>query len=152
MHDHDAPVPALRVDPPLTATEIELLAGLAGWRGAVRRVLPPQPTPRSPWVPCRDGCCLRLARRHREEPAAWLRWLVREVLDPRAAPALRRAGRLGLAGGHAVGGEIPLAAGTGARLVVRANRVHEVPGAAASAARSTTRRAEVRSRDDDPPA
>jgi len=149
MHDHDAHVPTLRVDPPLTTDEIELVAGLAGAHGVVRRILPPQPTSRSPWVPCPDGCCLVPTRRVRE-PTAWLRWLVREVLDPRSARARRRADRLGLWGGHVVSGEVPIPAGTagGARLVVRANRVREVglpTGVTADGA-------EVRRRDDDPPA
>lgn len=152
MHDHDARTPVIRVDPPLTPREVDLVSGLAGAPGVVRRILPPQPTPRSPWLVCAEGCCLRLALRVGEDPAGWLRWLVRELLDPRSQSACRRARLLALDGAHVLTGEVVVRPGPqAARLVVRANRVREVvrPDARGTTAPS---REEVARRDDDAPA
>jgi hypothetical protein len=153
MHDHDARTPVIRVDPPLTAREVDLVSGLAGAPGAVRRILPPQPTPRSPWLVCVDGCCLRLALRVGEDPAGWLRWLVRELLDPRSQSARRRARVLALDGGHVLTGEVVLRSGPQAtRVAVRANRVHEMARPGAGSPTSDRSREEVIRVDDDAPA
>ena len=86
---------SLFVDPPLNAAEVAFLAGFG--RAAVpahgggardvpplRRVWPGQPGSWSPWVPCRDGCCLVLGpRAHPDDAAVWLRFLLSRFLKPR---------------------------------------------------------------------
>ena len=115
----------VRVDPPLGATEIELLRSLAGV-GVVRRMWPGQPGPRSPWLPCGGGCCLVPQHRPASDLSAWMRFLLRELLAPRASASVRRATELGLPGGHVVEGQVEVKQGAVSRLVVvRANRVQE---------------------------
>ena len=115
----------VRVEPVLDANEIDLLRSLAG-RTEVRRMWPGQPGARSPWVPCDDGCCLVAQRRPADDLTAWLRFLLRELLAPRAAASARRASALGLHGGHVLEGQVEVTLGAVSRLVVvRANRVQE---------------------------
>ena len=115
----------VRVEPGLDAGEIDLLRSLAG-RTEVRRIWPGQPGARSPWVPCDDGCCLVAQRRPADELIAWLRFLLRELLAPRASASVRRAAELGLPGGHVLEGQVEVKLGAVSRLVVvRANRVQE---------------------------
>ncbi|WP_205471574.1 hypothetical protein [Nocardioides sp. SYSU D00038] len=116
------------VDPPLEPRTRALVAGLAAVPGATRVVWPGQPGPRSPWAPCPDGCCLVLCD---DDPGAarWLRFLVRELVAPRAAGPLRRSRRMGLPGGHRLDGRALVEhGGSGPVLVVVThNRVREVP-------------------------
>jgi hypothetical protein len=123
------PHPALKrsvtVDPPLDAEEIDLLRSLAGV-GVVRRIWPGQPGPRSLWLPCGGGCCLVAQHRPASDLTAWMRFLLRELLAPRAAASVRRTTELGLPGGHLVQGEVEVKVGVVSRLVVvKANRVTE---------------------------
>ncbi len=116
----------VRVEPRLEADEIDLLRSLAGRSDNVRRIWPGQPGPRSPWVPCDAGCCLVAERRPAGDLTAWLRFLLRELLAPRAAASVRRAAGMGLPGGHLVEGQVEVRSGAVSRLVVvRANRVQE---------------------------
>lgn len=115
----------VRVDPALDAYEIHLLRSLAG-RTEVRQIWPGQPGARCPWVPCDDGCCLVAQRRPADDLTAWLRFLLRELLAPRAAASMRRASALGLPGAHVVDGQVEVRVGAVSRLVVvRANRVQQ---------------------------
>jgi hypothetical protein len=116
---------SVTVDPPLDVVEIDVLRSLAGV-GAVRRIWPGQPGPRSPWLPCGGGCCLVAQHRSASDLTAWLRFLLRELLAPRAAASARRATALGLPGAHVLTGQVEVKAGHESRLVVvRANRVTE---------------------------
>jgi hypothetical protein len=54
--------------------------------------------------------------------AAWLRFLLREVLDPRAREPKERAERLGLPGGHRVEGRVLLDDVRRPQLLVAAGR------------------------------
>jgi hypothetical protein len=83
LHPDDQPQ-TVSVRPPLDAREVDLVAGLAGAGRSVRQVWPGQPGPRSPWLPCADGCCLVAEPRPDTDPVGWLRFLVREILAPRA--------------------------------------------------------------------
>jgi hypothetical protein len=96
------------VRPPLAAGELELVAGFAGVGAGPRSLWPGQPGPRSPWVPCADGCCLVAEGGHGTDPVRWLRFLVREVLSPQARDARERAARFGVPGGHQVEGRVVL--------------------------------------------
>jgi hypothetical protein len=132
MYDADDDCERITVEPPLDRAEAALVGGLAGVGSGPRRVWAGQPSRRSPWLPCLDGCCLVLeSRPHRAtaaDPAAWLRFLIREVLAPRAAASRTRAERLGLPGGHLLKGRVLLDL-DGSRprlLVVTSNRVREV--------------------------
>jgi hypothetical protein len=119
--------------PPLDRAEAALVGGLAGVGDGPRRVWPGQPSRRSPWLPCSEGCCLVLESRPQlrtaAEPAAWLRFLIREVLAPRAAAALARAASVGLPGGHRLDGRVLLDDGRyqPTLVVVSGNRVREMP-------------------------
>ena len=116
---------SVTVDPPLDADEIDLLRSLAGV-GEVRRIWPGQPGPRSPWLPCGGGCCLWAQHRPASDLAAWIRFLLREILAPRATASVRRVREQGLPGGHVVEGRVEVELGAASRLVVvRANRVQE---------------------------
>ena len=126
---HPAPQRSLTVDPPLDADEIALLRSLAGV-GEVRRIWPGQPGPRSPWLPCGGGCCLVAQHRPASVLADWMRFLLRELLAPRAVASRQRASEAGLPGGHTVEGRVDVRSGVVSRVVlVRANRVHERAGA-----------------------
>jgi hypothetical protein len=129
---------SLSVDPPLTAEEVAFLAGFG--RAAVpahaggardvpplRRVWPGQPGSWSPWVPCRDGCCLVLGpRSHPDDAAVWLRFLVSRFLKTRTRD--RADAPDGLTFDHRVDGRLVF---RGADLLdvrvltVRRNRVSE---------------------------
>jgi len=127
----DRPDASVSIEPPLEQREVAVLAGLAGRADAVRRMWPGQPGPRSPWQPCPDGCCLRADRRSIDELATWLRFLIREVLAPRAAKPRARAQALGLPGEHRVEGRLHVEGRVVDRvLVVRHNRVRETDPAA----------------------
>lgn len=137
MYDADDESERITISPPLDADESRLVGGLAGVGDGPRRVWAGQPSSRSPWLPCADGCCLVLeARPHlgsraggRVDPATWLRFLIREVLSPRAAQPRARAERLGLPGGHLLRGRVLLDV-DGPRpvlVVVSSNRVREMP-------------------------
>lgn len=84
----------LRVTPALPRDDVVFLAGFG--RHPVRdhggaplalprrvgRIWPRQPPGPCPWVPCADGCCLRLAGRTGVVTAgAWLRFLLAEFLE-----------------------------------------------------------------------
>ena len=133
MYDAEDDSERITVEPPLDREEAALVGGLAGVGPGPRRVWPGQPGRRSPWLPCVDGCCLVLETRPPSGPAAdpvaWLRFLIREVLAPRAASARSRADRLGLPGQHRLQGRVLLdLEGPRPRLlVVSSNRVREVP-------------------------
>ncbi len=120
------------VTPALDPATAELVSGLAGVGRGPRRLWPGQPGRRSPWLPCASGCCLsveeRPSRRPGDDPAAWLRFLVREVLAPRAAAPRQRARQLGLPGGHRLDGRVLLdPEGRRPRLVVvSSNRVRVI--------------------------
>jgi hypothetical protein len=116
---------SVRVSPPLDGHEIDVLRSLAGV-GVVRRIWPGQPGPRSPWLPCGGGCCLVAQHRPARDLTAWMRFLLRELLAPRAAASVRRAASLDLPGAHVLDGQVEVKAGAVSRLVVvRANRVTE---------------------------
>ena len=112
------------VRPPLDAREVDLVAGLAGAGPGVRRVWPGQPGLRSPWRPCERGCCLVADERPEADRVGWLRFLVREILAPRATVPRARAERLGLTGGHRLEGRILLddVEGVRPRLLVASGR------------------------------
>jgi hypothetical protein len=110
------------VTPPLSPPEVEVVAGLAGVGAAPRRVWPGQPGRRSPWLPCAGGCCLVAEERPGDDPAVWLRFLLREVLAPVAREAVARAERVGLPGGHRVSGEVLSYNAGRPRLLVAAGR------------------------------
>lgn len=116
----------VRVSPPLGPSEVELLAGLAGAPTSLRRMWPGQPGARSPWLPCESGCCLVAEERAGADPVVWMRFLVKEVLAPRARDALVRAERFGLPGGHRLDGRVLL--GGGQRLLAVAGRQVRVTG------------------------
>lgn len=120
VHDDEGDV--LRVDPPLDAREVEAVSGLAGAGLGPRRLWPGQPRRRSPWLPCREGCCLRLGDRPAGEPVEWLRFLIREVLAPSARDPVTRARGLGLPGGHRVQGRVVLEGVMHSRALVAAGR------------------------------
>ena len=107
MYDADDDCERITVEPPLDRAEAAVVGGLAGVGCGPRRVWAGQPSRRSPWLPCHDGCCLVPESRPHlgsaADPVAWLRLLIREVLAPRAAEARARADRLGLPGGHRSG-------------------------------------------------
>ncbi len=116
----------LAVSPPLAATERAVVASF-GPQADVRRLWAGQPHGRSPWASCADGCCLDLALR--SEPAeavAWLRFLLREVLSPRAVASARRTAAAGLPGGHRVDGRVLVGESAPVLVTVAASRVHEV--------------------------
>ena len=70
--DHTDFVGRVDVTPPLGDEEAARLGRLARSR-----------TSGNAWTPCPDGCCLVWAGRlARESPAAWLRHLLTDVLDP----------------------------------------------------------------------
>lgn len=100
----------LRIVPALEPALVDLVGGLAGVGDGPRRLWPGQPGLRSPWLPCLSGCCLGLEDRPSRAPgddaATWLRFLIREVLAPRAAGPRRRAGELGLSTVHQVDGRV----------------------------------------------
>ena len=129
MYDEDD-CERITVAPPLDRAELTLVGGLAGVGEGPRRLWPGQPSRRSPWLPCHDGCCLVLESRleAQADAAAWLRFLIREVLAPRSVAATARADALGLPGGHRLQGRVLLDAdGPRPRLVVvSANRVREL--------------------------
>jgi hypothetical protein len=132
MYDADDDCERITVEPPLDRAESAVVGGLAGVGAGPRRVWPGQPSRRSPWLPCADGCCLVLESRPHlgsaADPATWLRFLIREVLAPRATEARARADRLGLPGGHRLQGRVLL--DVDRRLptlvVVSSNRVREM--------------------------
>lgn len=112
----------LCLTPALDPGERVLLSGFAS-AAAVRRVWPGQPGARSPWTVCADGCCLLLADRvPPPAAAAWLRFLLRELVAPRSKEACRRAGRAGL-GRHRVDGRVLVAADPGDAVGPRLLRV-----------------------------
>lgn len=112
MYDADDDSERITISPPLDPDESRLVGGLAGVGAGPRRVWPGQPSRRSPWLPCADGCCLVLESRPHlgagADPAAWLRFLIREVLAPRSVEARARAELLGLPGSHRVQGRVLL--------------------------------------------
>ena len=132
MYDADDDCERITVEPPLDPAEAALVGGLAGAGAGPRRLWAGQPGHRSPWLPCLDGCCLVLESRPHlappADPATWLRFLIREVLAPRAAAARARAGQVGLPGGHRLQGRVLLDLdGPRPRLVVvSSNRVREM--------------------------
>lgn len=84
----------LRVTPPLPPDDVVFLAGFGrhpvhDHDGAglalprrMARIWPGQPLGPCPWVPCADGCCLRLAGRPGVVAAGgWLRFLLAEFLE-----------------------------------------------------------------------
>ena len=108
----------VRVTPPLNAQEVDFLLGftrfaapapddgsLGGLVARVHRLWPGQPAGRSPWLPCRTGCCLVLERRG-AEPAAWLRFLIRTFLRPGATTAAGSAAPPGLTFDHRLDGRV----------------------------------------------
>lgn len=107
----------LVVSPPLDAAERALVAGLDLWPG--------RPRDRTPWTVCDNGCCLDLARGATLASAAgWLRFLLRELLSPRAAAARERAAAAGLAP-HRVDGRVLVGVHEPVLLAVAASRVRE---------------------------
>jgi hypothetical protein len=132
MYDADDDCERITVEPPLTPAEAALVGGLAGVGDGPRRLWPAQPGRRSPWLPCADGCCLVLETRPHlgspADPAAWLRFLIREVLAPRSAAAVARAERVGLPGGHRLQGRVLLDVDgpRPALVVVSSNRVRQL--------------------------
>ncbi|GAB3254085.1 hypothetical protein [Nocardioides dilutus] len=132
MYDAADDCERISITPPLDQREAELVGGLAGAGAGPRRVWPGQPSPRSPWLPCLDGCCLVLECRPNlapaADPATWLRFLIREVLAPRAAQARARADRVGLPGGHRLQGRVLLDVDRPRPrlVVVSSNRVREI--------------------------
>lgn len=132
MYDVDDDCERITVEPPLDRAEAAVVGGLAGVGAGPRRVWPGQPGRRSPWLPCRDGCCLVLESRPHlgvaADPATWLRFLIREVLAPRAAQSRARAERLGLPGGHRLRGRVLLDVDRArpTLVAVSSNRVREM--------------------------
>jgi hypothetical protein len=132
MYDVDDECERITVAPPLDAAETALVGGLAGVGAGPRRVWPGQPGRRSPWLPCTDGCCLVLESRPHlgsgADPATWMRFLIREVLAPRAAEARARAELLGLPGSHRLQGRVRLDVDRPRPrlVVVSSNRVREI--------------------------
>jgi hypothetical protein len=129
---HPADQPQLvSLVPAADGPTLRVLAALAGTGSGPRRIWAGQPGPRSPWLPCRGGCCLVLepALPATCDPADWLRFLVREVLAPEAAAAQARARAAGLGTTrHRLHGEVLLDDGTQTRLLVAAGRrVRVVP-------------------------
>jgi hypothetical protein len=62
------------------------------------------------------------------DPVVWLRFLLRELLDPVARGPVERIRGLGLPGGHRVAGAVLLGGRTGPRLLVATGRrVRSVP-------------------------
>jgi hypothetical protein len=133
MYDADDDCERITVAPPLDAAEAALVGGLAGVGDGPRRVWPGQPSRRSPWLPCAEGCCLVLESRPHlgagADPAAWLRFLIREVLAPRSAEARARADLLGLPGSHRLQGRVLLDVDRPrpSLVVVSSNRVRVLP-------------------------
>ena len=133
MYDEDDDCERITVAPPLDGAEVALVGGLAGVGDGPRRLWPGQPSRRSPWLPCADGCCLVLETRPHlgagADPAAWLRFLIREVLAPRSKAARARAEQLGLPGGHRLQGRVLLDVDRPrpTLVVVSSNRVREMP-------------------------
>jgi hypothetical protein len=121
LHPDDQ-LQVLTIRPPLDAHEVELVAGLAGVGAGPRRVWPGQPSRRSPWLPCLDGCCLALGPHRGADPVVWLRFLVREVLAPEAREPRARARAFGLAGGHRLEGRVVLDGVLHLRLLVAVGR------------------------------
>lgn len=108
----------LVVSPPLDDRERALVAGLGLWPG--------RPRSRSPWSVCDDGCCLDLASGATPPVAGeWLRFLLRELLSPRAAAARERAAGAGLVD-HRVDGRVLVGVVAPLLLAVTASRVREV--------------------------
>lgn len=132
MVDTDDERQRIVVEPALDASMREILGGLARVGDGPRRLWPGQPGRRSPWLPCDSGCCLslegRLSADPGDDPATWLRFLIREVLAPRAAGPRARADRLGLSVTHRLDGRVLLDPdGHRPRLVVvSSNRVRVV--------------------------
>jgi hypothetical protein len=125
---HPDSTSVLTLRPPLDPREADVVAGLAGAGPGPRRLWPGQPGRRSPWLPCPEGCCLRLAERPGGDPVEWLRFLIREVLAPTARDPMERSGRLGLPGGHRVDGRVVLEGVRHSRRLVAAGRkVRVVP-------------------------
>ncbi|WP_134767199.1 hypothetical protein [Nocardioides sp. 1609] len=135
---NDAP-PHLLIHPPLERHEVAFLAAF-GSEGALRRLWPGQPSPRSPWRPSTDGRRLDLdptravAAPHDVTP--WLRFLSRTFLAPSSAAALEAALDAGLRGGHRLAGHVEVSGLL--EVVVERNRVteHVVPDRGASFAAS----------------
>ena len=132
------PVGRLRVRPPLSAEEVDFLAGFsreplaphdgepaAAVPARVRRLWPGRPRGWSPWVSCTRGCCLVIRDGGSvDAAAAWLRFLVHTFLRPTARRARLR--RLGLTFEHTVEGQVWFE-GAGERFFlvsVRRNRVY----------------------------
>jgi hypothetical protein len=130
--DPDDETQRITVVPALPPPRLALVGGLAGVGPGPRRLWPGQPGRRSPWLPCASGCCLVLEERPSRDPggdpATWLRYLIREVLAPRAAGPAERARRLGLSRLHRLDGRVLLDP-DGPRprlLVVSSNRVRVI--------------------------
>lgn len=118
MTDPFAVPQRLVISPPLAAPERRFVAGLGLWPG--------RPRGRTPWTVCADGCCLHLADdATRAAALAWLRFLLRELLSPRAVAARERAAAAGL-GGHRVDGRVLVGGHAPVLLAVAASRVREV--------------------------
>jgi hypothetical protein len=130
IHPSDQPQ-LVHLTPPATGTTHQVLASLAGVGHGPRRIWAGQPGPRSPWLPCRGGCCLVLepSAPITRDAADWLRFLVREVLWPEAAASLARGRALSLGSTrHRLHGEVLLDDGATTRLLVAAGRrVRVVP-------------------------
>ena len=132
MYDEGDDCERITVTPPLDDAESAVVGGLAGVGDGPRRVWRGQPGRRSPWLPCVDGCCLVLEARPRlgseADPAAWLRFLIREVLAPRSTAARARAAGLGLPGSHRLQGRVLLDRDQPrpTLVVVSSNRVREM--------------------------
>lgn len=126
----DPQLQRIRVVPPLEEHERDVLLALAAQHteGRPARIWSGQPRSRSPWLPCASGCCLTPAPgRVGEHRALWLRFLIREVVAPRADDAVARAARVGLGVSHRLDGTV-LVEGSGecSHLVsVCRNRVSE---------------------------
>lgn len=115
MSDPFALPQRLVVSPPLDAAERDLFAALALWPG--------RPRSRSPWALCADGCCLELVEGASAGDAEeWLRFLLRELLSPRARVARERAAGVGLHE-HRIDGRILVELPVPVLIAVRASRV-----------------------------